>query len=90
MRKSLRLDREEPKEREERIPTFWWTLPLPTDGGVPLREIMEEVEQKLAKGKAPDAVDLVEASWTFSLERTEEAVIGRTFSVTSQVRFPVA
>ena len=79
MRKSLRLDREEPKEREgTRIPTFmvdaaathgWWSAADVKS--------WKKWSKKLAKGKAPDAVDLVEASWTFSLERTEEAVIGQ-------------
>jgi Zn-dependent M28 family amino/carboxypeptidase len=79
MRKSLRLDRAEPKVREgTRIPTFmvdaaatvgWWSAADVKS--------WKKWSKKLAKGKAPDAVDLVEVSWTFSLERTEEAVISQ-------------
>lgn len=79
MRKSLRLDREEPREREgTRIPTFmvdaaatssWWNA---SDV-----KSWKKWSKKLAKGKAPDAVDLVAATWNFSLDRTEEAIVGQ-------------
>ena len=79
MRKSLRLDRDEPREREgTRIPTFmvdaaataaWWSA---SDV-----KSWKKWSKKLAKGKAPDAVDLVDATWNFSLDRTEEAIIGQ-------------
>jgi Zn-dependent M28 family amino/carboxypeptidase len=79
MRKSLRLDRDEPREREgTRIPTFmvdaaattgWWS---PSDV-----KSWKKWSKKLAKGKAPDAVDLVDATWNFSLDRTEEAIVGQ-------------
>ena len=79
MRKSLRLDREEPREREgTRIPTFmvdaaatssWWNA---SDV-----KSWKKWSKKLVKGKAPDAVDLVAATWNFSLDRTEEAIVGQ-------------
>ena len=79
MRKSLRLDRDEPREREgTRIPTFmvdaaataaWWSA---SDV-----KSWKKWSKKLAKGKTPDAVDLVDATWNFSLDRTEEAIIGQ-------------
>ena len=79
MRKSLRLDRDEPREREgTRIPTFmvdaaatasWWNA---SDV-----KSWKKWSKKLAKGKAPDAVDLVAATWNFSLDRTEEAIVGQ-------------
>ena len=40
-------------------------------------EVLEKVEQKLAKSKALDAVDLVDVTWNFSLDRTEEAIVGQ-------------
>ena len=79
MRKSLRLDRDEPREREgTRIPTFmvdaaatdvWWSA---SDV-----KSWKKWNKKLTKGKAPDAIDLVDATWNFSLDRTEEAIIGQ-------------
>ena len=79
MRKSLRLDREEPREREgTRIPTFmvdaaatssWWNA---SDV-----KSWKKWSKKLVKGKAPDAVDLVAATWNFWLDRTEEAIVGQ-------------
>ena len=78
MRKSLRLDREEPSEREgTRIPTFmvdasatasWWSA---SDV-----KSWKKWSKKLAKGKAPKAVGLVNATWNFSLDRVEESIIG--------------
>ena len=79
MRKSLRLDRDEPREREgTRIPTFmvdaaatsaWWSA---SDV-----KSWKKWSKKLAKGKALDAVDLVDVTWNFSLDRTEEAIVGQ-------------
>ena len=79
MRKSLRLDREEPKEREgTRIPTFmvdasatdsWWS-----SSDV---KSWKRWSKKLAKGKGPDAVDLSQSSWNFFLDRTEESITGQ-------------
>ncbi|MBO75097.1 MAG: hypothetical protein CMD33_07485 [Flavobacteriales bacterium] len=78
MRKSLRLDREQPKEREgTRIPTFmvdaaatdsWWT-----NSDV---KSWKKWSKKISKGRALGAVELVSASWNFALDRTEESVIG--------------
>lgn len=79
MRKSLRLDREQPKEREgTRIPTFmvdaaatdsWWSN---TDV-----KSWRKWSKKISKGRAPGAVELASASWSFALDRTKESVIGQ-------------
>jgi RpiB/LacA/LacB family sugar-phosphate isomerase len=79
MRKSLRLDRDQPREREgTRIPTFmvdaaatsaWWNA---SDV-----KSWKKWNKKLAKGKVPDAVDLLDATWNFSLDRIEEAIVGQ-------------
>jgi RpiB/LacA/LacB family sugar-phosphate isomerase len=75
LRKSLRLDRSEPEERQgTRIPTFlvdaaatahWWK-------GTELKS-WKKWSKRLEKGKAVAPVTLA-ASWTFSLERSEESV----------------
>lgn len=75
LRKSLRLDRSEPEERQgTRIPTFlvdaaatthWWK-------GTELKS-WKKWSKRLEKGKAVAPVSLA-ASWSFSLERSEESV----------------
>ena len=75
LRKSLRLDRNEPEERQgTRIPTFlvdasstvqWWK-------GTELKS-WKKWSKRLEKGKGVTPVTLA-ASWTFSLERSEESV----------------
>jgi ribose 5-phosphate isomerase B len=79
MRKSLRLDRDEPREREgTRIPTFMVDAMATTDWwSASDVKSWKKWSKKLAKGKAPDAVELVDATWNFSLERKEEAIVGQ-------------